>query len=86
MCSFWPVRAFEIRGSVLPTGAVTEKVPPIKVLLNGDDGEQATFTRWDGSFVFRDVAPGRYVVDIPSETYLFSQVRTKEGRRRGLSC
>lgn len=57
---------------MLPNGAVTEKVPPIKVLLNG--GEQATFTRWDGSFVFRDVAPGRYVVDVPSETFLFSQV------------
>lgn len=51
---------------------MAEKVAPIKVVLNG--GEQATFTRWDGSFVFRDVSPGRYVVDIPSEQFLFSQV------------
>jgi hypothetical protein len=65
---------------VHPTGSVTEKVPPIKVLLSGDDGEQATFTRWDGSFVFRDVSPGRYVVDIPSETYLFSQVGERQPR------
>lgn len=43
------------------------------MLLNG--GEQVTYARADGSFVFRDVAPGRYVVDIPSEVYLFSQVR-----------
>lgn len=46
---------------------------PFKVLLNG--GEQVTYARSDGSFVFRDVAPGRYVVDIPSEQYLFSQYK-----------
>lgn len=62
--------AFEIQGTIYPTAA--EKVAPFKVLLNG--GEQVTYARADGSFVFYNVAPGRYVVDIPSELYLFSQV------------
>ncbi|RLN95386.1 hypothetical protein BBJ28_00014045 [Nothophytophthora sp. Chile5] len=55
------------------SGAVTEKVAPLKVQLNG--GEQTTFVRSDGSFLFRDVAPGRYVVDIPSQEFLFSQYK-----------
>lgn len=62
--------AYEIKGTMYPSGA--EKVAPFKILLNG--GEQVAYARIDGSFVFRDVAPGRYVVDIPSEVYLFSQV------------
>lgn len=66
--------AFEIQGTIYPMAA--EKVAPFKVLLNG--GEQLTYARADGSFVFRNVAPGRYVVDIPSELFLFSQVCPRE--------
>lgn len=62
--------AYEIKGTMYPSGV--EKVAPFKILLNG--GEQIAYARIDGSFVFRDVAPGRYVIDIPSEVYLFSQV------------
>lgn len=65
-----PRSAYEIQGTIYPMAV--EKVAPFKVLLNG--GEQVTYARADGSFVFRDVGPGRYVVDIPSELYLFSQV------------
>ncbi|KAF1791548.1 protein of unknown function DUF2012 [Phytophthora cactorum] len=46
---------------------------PLKVQLNG--GEQTTFVRADGSFVFRDLEPARYVVDIPSTQFLFSQYK-----------
>ncbi|TYZ63122.1 hypothetical protein PybrP1_008205 [[Pythium] brassicae (nom. inval.)] len=63
--------AFEIQGTIYPMAA--EKVAPFKVLLNG--GEQVTYARADGSFVFRNVASGRYVVDIPSELFLFSQYK-----------
>jgi len=64
--------AYEISGTVYP-GSVAEKVEPLLVQLNG--GEQTAFVRADGSFVFRDVAPGRYVVDLPSQRYLFSQYK-----------
>ncbi|KAG1693250.1 hypothetical protein DVH05_023716 [Phytophthora capsici] len=66
-------QAWEISGTVYPQGSVTEKVEPLKVQLNG--GEQTTFVRSDGSFVFRDLEPGRYVVDIPSTQFLFSQYK-----------
>ncbi|RLN46885.1 hypothetical protein BBJ29_002905 [Phytophthora kernoviae] len=69
--------AWEIRGTVYPLGSVTEKVEPLKVQLNG--GEQTAFVRSDGSFLFRDVAPGRYVVDIPSQEFLFSQYKLDVG-------
>ncbi|KAH7491551.1 hypothetical protein PRIC1_003038 [Phytophthora ramorum] len=69
--------AFEISGTVYPLGSVTEKVEPLKVQLNG--GEQTVFVRSDGSFTFRDVAPGRYVVDLPSQQFLFSQYKLDVG-------
>lgn len=69
--------AFEISGTVYPQGSVAEKVDPLTVQLNG--GEQTTFVRSDGSFLFRDVAPGRYVVDIPSTQFLFSQYKVDVG-------
>ncbi|UIZ25456.1 hypothetical protein KXD40_006222 [Peronospora effusa] len=56
---------------------MTEQVEPFIVKLNG--GEQTTFVRSDGSFLFRDVAFGRYVVDIPSTKFLFSQYKVDVG-------
>ncbi|KAJ0407123.1 hypothetical protein ATCC90586_005687 [Pythium insidiosum] len=63
--------AYEIKGTVFIGEA--EKVQPYRVLLNG--GEQVTYARADGQFVFRDVEPGRYVIDIPSTEHLFSQYK-----------
>ncbi|DAZ97195.1 TPA: hypothetical protein N0F65_003826 [Lagenidium giganteum] len=63
--------AYDIRGTIYL--GEQDKVSPLRVLLNG--GEQVTYARADRSFIFRDVAPGRYVVDIPSELYLFSQFK-----------
>ena len=68
---------FEIRGTVYVPESVTGKVEPLIVKLNG--GEQTTFVRSDGSFLFRDVVPGRYVVDIPSLTYQFCQYKVDVG-------
>ncbi|KAE8906592.1 hypothetical protein PF005_g20917 [Phytophthora fragariae] len=70
-------QAFEISGTVYPLGSVTEQVAPLQVQLNG--GERTAFVRSDGAFVFRDVAPGRYVVDIPSTQFLFSQFKVDVG-------
>jgi len=37
-------------------------------------GEYRTLTRADGSFVFHDVKPGVYLLDVLSVDYFFSQV------------
>jgi hypothetical protein len=50
-----------------------EKIRPYRVLLNG--GEQVTYARTNGEFIFRDVAPGRYVVDVSSVDELFPQFK-----------
>ncbi|TMW69341.1 hypothetical protein Poli38472_001497 [Pythium oligandrum] len=63
--------AYEIKGTVFIGEA--EKVAPYRILLNG--GEQVTYARADGAFVFRDITPGRYVIDIPAEDRLFSQYK-----------
>ena len=66
--------ALEIQGTVnLVPDVAVKQIEPLRVQLNG--GEQTTFVRADGSFQFRDVAPGRYVVDIPSTTFLFSRYK-----------
>ena len=64
---FYPVEGkLRMRGSAtLP--ATTE------VVLNG--GEYRTYTRPDGSFVFHDVKPGVYLLDVLSIEYIFSQVK-----------
>ncbi|CAH0513463.1 unnamed protein product [Peronospora belbahrii] len=69
--------AYAISGTVFLPNEVTAKVEPLIVKLNG--GEQTTFVRSDGSFLFHDVAPGRYVVDIPSTRFLFSQYKVDVG-------
>ncbi|TDH66659.1 uncharacterized protein CCR75_006091 [Bremia lactucae] len=71
------VQAFEISGTVYLQESVSKKIGPLKVQLNG--GEHTTFVRADGLFVFRDLAPGRYVVDIPSTHFLFSQYKVDIG-------
>ncbi|CAI5740729.1 unnamed protein product [Peronospora destructor] len=69
--------AFPVSGTVYLPDFMAEKVDPLLVKLNG--GEQTTFVRSDGSFLFRDVAPGRYIVDIPSAKFLFSQYKVDVG-------
>ncbi|KAI9913654.1 hypothetical protein PsorP6_005368 [Peronosclerospora sorghi] len=71
------VHTFEIRGTVYPLVSTVEKMEPLIVQLNG--GEQTTFVLSDGSFVFRDVPPDRYVVNILSTQFLFSQYKVDVG-------
>lgn len=47
--------------------------PTTEVVLNG--GEYRTYTRPDGAFVFHDVKPGVYLLDVLSVEYIFSQVK-----------
>lgn len=44
-----------------------------ELVLNG--GEYRTFSRTDGSFVFYDVQPGIYLLDVLSVDYFFSQIK-----------
>jgi hypothetical protein len=62
-------RLFEIHGNILIPKV--DQVPSLRVVIDG--GNKLTFSKADGSFIFRDVPAGRYVVDILSEQYLFSQ-------------
>ncbi|CEG37475.1 er membrane protein complex subunit 7 homolog [Plasmopara halstedii] len=71
------VQTYSISGTVYPQGSVVEKVHPFKVQVNG--GEHTTFVRADGSFVIRDLKPGRYVIDIPSTQFLFSKYKLDIG-------
>lgn len=48
-------------------------LPPTEVVLNG--GEYRTLTQVDGSFVFHDVSPGVYLLDVLSVDFFFSQVK-----------
>eukprot|EP00640_Fibrocapsa_japonica_P005189 CAMPEP_0113937182 /NCGR_PEP_ID=MMETSP1339-20121228/3863_1 /TAXON_ID=94617 /ORGANISM="Fibrocapsa japonica" /LENGTH=209 /DNA_ID=CAMNT_0000939857 /DNA_START=34 /DNA_END=663 /DNA_ORIENTATION=+ /assembly_acc=CAM_ASM_000762 len=45
----------------------------LKVSLNG--GEHLTYTKLDGSFIFHDVLPGIYLLDVHSTSHYFSQVK-----------
>lgn len=49
------------------------KLATTEVVLNG--GEYRTFTRIDGSFIFHDVKPGVYLLDVHSVEYYFTQVK-----------
>lgn len=71
------VHTFEIHGTVQSKGSTAGTMDPLKVQLDG--GEQTAFVRADGTFVFRDLEPGRYVVDIPSTQYLFSKYKLDVG-------
>jgi len=44
-----------------------------KVLLNG--GAYVTFVKADGSFVFRDLAPATYVLEVNNVNFAFEPVR-----------
>mmetsp|Transcript_26401 Transcript_26401/g.105695 ORF Transcript_26401/g.105695 Transcript_26401/m.105695 type:complete len:221 (-) Transcript_26401:289-951(-) len=62
-------------------------VPTTEVVLNG--GEYRTLTRADGSFVFHDVKPGVYLLDVLSVDYFFSQVKInlpKSAEQAGIQC
>jgi len=50
---------------------------PIKsTLITLDNGEKITYSREnDGSFVFYEVKPGIHLLDVQSDSYLFSQVK-----------
>ena len=49
-------------------------VPPTtEIVLNG--GEYRTYSRTDGSFMFHDVRPGVYLLDVLSTSHFFSQVK-----------
>jgi len=48
-------------------------LPTTEVVLNG--GEYRTLTRPDGSFLFHDVEPGVYLLDVLSVDYFFSQIK-----------
>ncbi len=47
-------------------------IRPIEVVLEG--GLRSSLCTSDGRFVFHDVNPGRYTLDVHSALYLFSQV------------
>lgn len=48
-------------------------LPTTALSLNG--GQYETMTRRDGSFIFHDVAPGVYLLDVLSANIAFSQVK-----------
>merc|ERR1719198_1451489 len=49
------------------------KLPTTTVTLNG--GQYQTYTKVDGSFIFHDVVPGVYLLDVLSTAHMFSQVK-----------
>ena len=66
------IESHPVEGTVRLRGAGAS-LPTTEVVLNG--GEYRTYTRPDGGFVFHDVEPGVYLLDVLSVDYIFSQVK-----------
>lgn len=88
-CVFFFINAANITGKIDLEAAVTldhvdndlhsnvkkntMSLPSLHVMLNG--GAYTTLSRSDGRFTFLNIPPGRYVLDIISTTYMFSQYK-----------
>lgn len=57
-------------------------VPTTKVALNG--GQRTALTARDGSFVFRDVTPGVYLLEVLSTTFHYSAMKVKVDDKTGI--
>ncbi|CAN0406730.1 unnamed protein product [Ascophyllum nodosum] len=57
-------------------------VPTTKVTLNG--GQRTALTAKDGSFVFRDVDPGVYLLEVLSTTFHYSTMKIKLDEKTGI--
>ncbi|KAJ1458119.1 hypothetical protein M885DRAFT_514218 [Pelagophyceae sp. CCMP2097] len=66
------IESYPVEGS-LNLRDKTQTLATTTVVLNGD--EYRTYTRLDGSFVFHDVKPGVYLLDVLSTEFVFSQVK-----------
>ena len=68
------IESYPVEGRLVLRGAAASApVETTEVVLNG--GEYRTYTRPDGAFVFHDVAPGVYLLDVLSVEYIYSQVK-----------
>ncbi|KAH8063110.1 hypothetical protein JL722_2272 [Aureococcus anophagefferens] len=72
------IESHPVEGTVRLRGAGAS-LPTTEVVLNG--GEYRTYTRPDGGFVFHDVEPGVYLLDVLSVDYIFSQQYEVRERR-----
>lgn len=52
------------------------------MVLNG--GQHTAFTARDGSFAFRDVTPGVYLLEVLSTTFHYSSVKLKVDDQTGI--
>lgn len=57
-------------------------LPLHQVVLNG--GQHTAFTARDGSFAFRDVTPGVYLLEVLSTTFHYSSVKLKVDDQTGI--
>eukprot|EP00903_Cladosiphon_okamuranus_P021046 g19336.t1 len=69
---------------VLGTLAMPDRtvVPTTKVVLNG--GQHTSLTARDGSFAFRDVTPGVYLLEVLSPNYHYSAIKIKIDDKTGI--
>nr|AIG55405.1 secreted protein [Thraustotheca clavata] len=69
------VGAVNIEGRIYLPAATDDEAPmsPFQVVLDG--GVRSTLSTADGHFVFHDVVPGRYTVDVYTPLYMFSQFK-----------
>ena len=83
-CPNWP-NSCEVRGVVKLPGNARASTG-LKVLLNGGTnaggagGMEATVRR-DGTFVFYEVVPGRYLLEVSSLDFFFSQIKLDVGHK-----